>query len=117
MLGRRERSVCDAAAWCCCHMRGCAAAAFCLKNTADNMIEVALQQTGCEDAHVAAARALAADKQSAGVIRVAVRELEGTREHAVFLGGEVVPPAPRRAALHDLPHWFTPGNAAELRKQ
>lgn len=86
--------------------RGVVAAAFCLKNTADNMIEVALQQSGCADARAAAARALVADKQSAGVIRVAVRELEGVREHAVFLGGEVPP-------LHHPPvHSWSPDSMA-----
>jgi hypothetical protein len=65
------------------------AAAFCLRNTADNVVEVALQQTGSKAAKRSADRALAADRQHAGVIRVTVRELETINEHAIFLGGEV----------------------------
>jgi DNA-binding transcriptional regulator YdaS (Cro superfamily) len=54
------------------------------------VIEVALQQRGGPAARAAAQRALAKDRNTAGgVIRVLVRELDATTEHAVFLGAEV----------------------------
>lgn len=56
---------------------------------ADNVVEVALQQSGSTAAKRSADRSLAADKNHAGVIRVTVRELETINEHAIFLGGEV----------------------------
>ena len=71
---------------------GCPAirAAFSLRRGNDNIIEVALQQRGSTAARTAARRALTQDKNNAaGVIRVLVRELEATTEHAVFLGSEV----------------------------
>ena len=64
-------------------------AAFSLRRGNDNIIEVALQQRGSTAARTAARRALTQDKNNAaGVIRVLVRELEATTEHAVFLGSE-----------------------------
>jgi hypothetical protein len=66
------------------------AAVFCLRNTNEDVLEVALQQSGTPAAKAAAHRALAADKHNAGgVIRIHVREVEASTEHAVFLGAEV----------------------------
>ena len=65
-------------------------AAVSLKRSTENILEVALRQTGGQAARAAALRALSQDKHNAaGTIRVLVRELDATTEHAVFLGSEV----------------------------
>lgn len=70
--------------------RSLRAAAVSLKRSTENILEVALRQTGGEAAKAAALRALSQDKHNAaGTIRVLVRELDATTEHAVFLGSEV----------------------------
>jgi hypothetical protein len=66
------------------------AAAFSLKRGSENIVEVALRQSGSAAAKQAAQRALVQDKHNAaGVIRVLIREVDATTEHAVFLGSEV----------------------------
>jgi hypothetical protein len=61
-----------------------------LKRSSENILEIALRQTGSRAAKAAAQRALAEDKHNAaGTVRVLVRELDATTEHAVFLGSEV----------------------------